>query len=211
MQRSLSLLLVAALPVLVLSRAYAQEPGADSAPAADATPAASVTPVPRVAPHLLDDERPPQSPSPARRWYGWQTLLCDGLSLALLFGGAATQVGSLPVVGAFGLLLATPIVHGAHGNPAAYVSLGLRLVSTFALVFGFGELLGAALAENESRGSPGKALVYLGVAGLATTIALDAALFAWDRSPGKSMSARAGVRPWLDARGAGGLMLSGAL
>ena len=53
-------------------------------------------------------------------WYGWQTLIADGVAIA--------STPFVPVVGVGVYLTGAPIVHLAHGNGArAGASLGFRL------------------------------------------------------------------------------------
>ena len=69
-----------------------------------------------------------------RRWYGWQTLIADGVSLGFLGASAATSDdGSpkLPILGfaAGGYFLGAPIVHFAHRHVVrGLVSLAMRTV-----------------------------------------------------------------------------------
>jgi hypothetical protein len=68
-----------------------------------------------------EDDRP-------ELWYGWQTIVADGLSLAVLVGGAAGDAGLFIGVGYGGFVLSAPIAHIVHENPGRAVGdLGLRI------------------------------------------------------------------------------------
>lgn len=87
---------------------------------------------------------------PSRRWYGWQSLIADGvaygLGIGLLVDGTNRPPGtgfsfggSLPLYVTFNtlVLLGTPIVHWAHGNiETGFGSLGLRLVPIGIMFYG---------------------------------------------------------------------------
>lgn len=72
---------------------------------------------------------------PARRWYGWQTLLADGAAWTLIVVYTTARPDGPPGPGeaylgpAIGLIAAgAPTVHALHGRPRmALVSVGLRL------------------------------------------------------------------------------------
>ena len=72
--------------------------------------------------HEETPHRPKSKPEPRRRWYGYMTLLADGLSVALIAGGAATDSESTVQVGAVSFILASPIIHLAHGQPVPGVA-----------------------------------------------------------------------------------------
>lgn len=135
-----------------------------------------------------------------RQWYGWQTLVADGTSLAALLVGASltsqrsssdgagdTLVGA----GLLGYVLAPGIVHFAHRNPGrGFASFGLRLGMPLAAAF-----VGASLASGcntnlcESNGAGIGVLLGMGGA-----VAIDAALFAYDDAK-RSSSRRLDLLP----------------
>jgi hypothetical protein len=148
------------------------------------------------------------------RWYGYQTLITDGVALGLFAGAMATLrlciswssnhtsscdnhtsemlgVSSFAVYG-FG----APIVHGAHGNwGKAGISLGMR-----AAPIG----LAAVLVSN---GSEGSAPILLG--SLFTVFALDSALLANEEVEPEAPSFA--LAPAYDPRTrAGGFVATGA-
>lgn len=113
-----------------------------------------------------------------RRWYGWQTLIADAATVTLV-PAVASQLdkdgGAIALGMVSSYLLASPIIHLAHGRPGiAAASLGLRTGMPMT-----GALLGAALS-GDCRGSfcglEGAAIGFvLGVLGAS---ALDAAVLA---------------------------------
>lgn len=136
-----------------------------------------------------------------RRWYGWQTLITDGISLTALVVGAAIEgqdtrgpdsaSTSLLWLGFLGYEAAPAVVHAAHRNPGrAFASMGIRLGMPLA-----GAFLGASLASdcNSNLCEAGGAGVGV-MLGMAGAIAIDAAVFSYDdarRAPVR----RGGLRP----------------
>jgi hypothetical protein len=71
------------------------------------------------------------SPSPGTEWYGWETLMTDGASGALVAAGLGTDDGAaqapLVIAGLAGYGLGAPIVHAARGRwGLALADFGLR-------------------------------------------------------------------------------------
>jgi hypothetical protein len=65
-----------------------------------------------------------EEPKPKTTWYGWQTLLVDGGTVA------ATLATQEPLVYLGGMTLGSPIVHWAHGNVLqGFASLGVRVIA----------------------------------------------------------------------------------
>lgn len=115
---------------------------------------------------------PPAEENRARpTWYGWQTLLADGASIAV--------TPAVPLVGLGGYVLGGPIVHLAHGRVgAALGSLGLRVGAPIA------GGTAAYLIQGKCRGDFCGVAPLLGAGvGLISAIALDSALLA--RAPGE--------------------------
>jgi hypothetical protein len=92
-------------------------------------------------------ERPwPAEPEVERRWYGWQTLVSDAISVVLLAaavdsGGDEDGVqGGLAGIGILGYAVGAPLVHAGHGHAGkALGSVSLRIVAPIAGAFvGFG-------------------------------------------------------------------------
>lgn len=78
----------------------------------------------------------PEASQPAReetRWYGWQTLIADGVSIAILF--------PVPPAGLAGYALGGPIIHAAHGRwGVTFASLAMRVLTP-----PLGAIIGAGL------------------------------------------------------------------
>ena len=136
-----------------------------------------------------------------RRWYGWQTLVTDGISLTALAVGAAIEsretggpgggTTSLLWLGFLGYEAAPAVVHAAHRNPGrAFASMGIRLGMPLA-----GAFVGASIASDCNRNLCEAGGAGIGaMLGMAGAIAIDAAVFSYDdakRAPGR----RAGLRP----------------
>ncbi len=118
---------------------------------------------------------------PQRRWYGWQTLLSDGASIAIaVIAGSVETAELLPVAGV-GILLGAPIVHWAHSHVGkGFTSLGLRAVPAL-----------FTLAASSSSGLSVTGMTYslLAVASLLVVISIDAAANAWEAPRTSPMSA----------------------
>lgn len=156
--------------------------------------------------------RRPRSDVPApegdtEQWYGSQTLVVDAASMGLIGLGVATDMAELGSIGSLGYFFGSPIVHWSHGNVGkGFGSFALRVTST--LILG----LGAATcfnSDSESALSCGVAIV--GVVAIPATMAIDAALFAYDEptAPEEGLASTR-VMPWVDQRrSATGLVWAG--
>lgn len=149
----------------------------------------------------VDDGPGADEAAERRRWYGWQTLITDGVSLTALVVGASIEsretggpgggTTSLLWLGFLGYEAAPAVVHAAHRNPGrAFASMGIRLGMPLA-----GAFLGASLASDCNRnwceaGGAGVG-VLLGMAG---AIAIDAAVFSYDDAK-RGPVRRAGLKP----------------
>jgi hypothetical protein len=140
--------------------------------------------------HLLLAQAPAASPPPAMpsstsadTWYGWQTLIADGASLALLGTGIGVQESSSPEVrkladpllaaGGGLYLLGAPIVHLRHGHPLiALLDFGLRVATPIAASL-VGLAIDAASGSNYVI-SPGMVFGFL-IVGPAVAAVIDAA------------------------------------
>jgi hypothetical protein len=158
-------------------------------------PAAASAPRPESQPwkELLDREQPlpDWEPEPVRSWYGWQTLLVDGLSIGVAVLSAAwTDDLDAMWFGVGMLMIGTPIVHFAHQNVSnGFGSLAIRLASGGVFALGY------VLDQNTDR--EGFLWFWLGILGGATAVAVDAAVFAWDEEP-RAQQPNAWLTPWLD-------------
>jgi hypothetical protein len=155
------------------------------APTPSTTPT-TATPPPRAAPPVVKKEEFHTE----KVWYGWQTLTADGISFAMIFAGTAAKSGALVGLGVGSFLLATPIVHMAHGNVGpGFGSVAMRLLVPI-IGAGIGGLVGLIAGGSQGRGvdqigngASGGAYglvigFYIGVAGC---IAIDAAGLAWTK------------------------------
>lgn len=214
-------LLLCALPRHALAQtpdtsgATSESPAPPPSPDMSAAPQSAEDPAdaPRAVPTRLSSFHPQE-----RVWYGWQTLISDGVSLSvttvgltLFVNGAGapdegiapspwfTVGGALAVIGAAGYVLAPLAIHSSHDRTAAaFGGAGLRLLLP---------LLGAEIGGRVSCGSrsfcaasPGQAVGF--IAGVVAASAIDAGLLAWDDArPAPPDTARAtfGVAPLLSA------------
>jgi hypothetical protein len=118
----------------------------------------------------------PSQDKPRRRWYGWQTLLVDGLTgvatmAALESKNRGDAPGALVVVGAGAFVVGTPIVHFARGH----VGKG---VASLAIRGGCG---GALFGLEAVQGAP--QLMVVPLLGLIAAIPIDAAVLAREDVP----------------------------
>lgn len=136
--------------------------------------------------------------TPKSEWYGWQILTADATSMMVALGGTVSLENGKPaILGSIGYLVASPIIHGAHGNGgAALGSLGLRAglpaVGTLAGIF-----IGAGSGHGESgmysAAVGGVSGFVLGV-GLATF--LDTAILAHEvKKPTVDEASKVQIRP----------------
>jgi hypothetical protein len=86
-----------------------------------------------------------------QEWYGWQTLVSDGIALSLLGAAAATDSESLAKASLGVYVLGAPAIHVANGEVGrSFASLGVRTIGPIAGLLG-GLFLGALTFPN--RGS----------------------------------------------------------
>lgn len=127
-------------------------------------------------------ERPPTTRTESY-WYGWQTLIADGASLATMMLGAATP--SLAYVGVSGYVLGGPSIHVANRNyGAALGSLVMRPLLPLAGGY-IGRESAGTCTEKADSGFLGNCFLHglgetiLGVAiGATIAITVDAAVLA---------------------------------
>lgn len=155
-------------------------------------------------------------------WYGYQTLITDGLSIGLFglaFATATKQSDGwtpffLTLSGGGPFLIGAPIVHAANGQYLPAVgSLGMRIAMAY-----LGVGVGAAFAphcvrrgetEPDCSWTARYPLAGLMVAA-ATTAAIDASLLAFKpaASPATARGTIVSTTPWF-ATNAAGLMING--
>ncbi len=138
------------------------------------------------APPALRVARPMPAPSAKRQWYGYQLMLNDAASIALIAGMAGG--GTIASVGELSFFFGGSVVHGIHRRP------GLAVVSP--LMRGGFALLGAILGvAAENCGSHSEDFCGLGGAvvggglGLVTAMIVDYSLAWTDASPNTDDSA----------------------
>jgi hypothetical protein len=128
---------------------------------------------------------PPVADTQERHWYGWQTLIVDGVGIL-----------TLPVLVGFGVyLVGAPIVHWAHGRVGlGFADVGMRL----GLAVGLGVVAYARTGAQHMDLLPA-ALLFSVIESPA--IALDASLLEWEQVE------RPKVAPLVVPRREGGAML----
>jgi hypothetical protein len=142
------------------------------------------------------DETTPPETSP--HWYGWQTLLVDAGSLALLAAGVKAQSTTVGDLAGVSYVVGPPVVHVAHGRVGpgigdAFLRLGVPVA--FAVV---GGLIAADTASQDRSSEDAGLPVWLGgaaiglVIGVVAAVALDAAALAWEPGTHSSPSTRGG-------------------
>jgi hypothetical protein len=156
-------------------------PTASDVPASSTAPPSSQEPrgwaaTPQSPEFALSHEDGPGVFKPKRRWYGWQTLIADGLTGAAILAGLdrSDRTGdSIAVVGLIAFSLGTPIIHWAHGHVTkGAVSLAIR-----------GGCAGALGLGTLNSGGAVSPLLLLGGLGLIAAIPIDAAIFAREDVP----------------------------
>lgn len=86
-------------------------------------------------------------------WYGWQGLITDAVAYSLTLGGGFGDMGGVLATGLITFVLATPIIHMAHGNIGkGFGSMGMRvgLPAAGALI---GVIAGAVVAGSNKSSS----------------------------------------------------------
>jgi hypothetical protein len=164
---------------------------------------------------------PPAPVVPRRTWYGGQILLADAFGIALSFAGVVglyengfSGAAALPVsfVGLLGYALASPVIHGVHGQAGfASLSLLMRLslpvIGTFAgsaVGDGSSSCTNAAVMASAEHGPDActnatlSAGILGGLVAMGIVTGFDAALLAWDDreppSPSRDPSATPGLQ-----------------
>lgn len=149
--------------------------------------------------------REPMAPRVERVWYGWQTLIADGVAGPVLLGLLMSESDTAPIWITFATWgLAAPVLHFAHGNfaeGAASIALRAGGVGLTALVFVFSWLAGS--------GSGGWVAAVACVIGIA---AIDAGALAYEERTVTRQNAALQLAPLADrATRTLGLMLVGTL
>jgi hypothetical protein len=140
----------------------------------------------------LDDS--PESATPAarkpqRRWYGWQTLISDGLAIGTVaYAIASADDGEegdsdahLFIAGELTYFLGPPTIHWAHGHVGkGFGSLAIRLGSAVVAIIGAIQDM-SVLGDGDS--DPPNGLMVAGALGMIAAIPLDAAVIANEDVP----------------------------
>ena len=149
-----------------------------------------------------------------RRWYGWQTLLADGLTSGTFLIAAAQDRtdDQAPYfgVGALGWFLAPPIIHWGHGNVAeGFGSLGLRVAPVLIALMAVASCYSGGGSSDEGACT---AYIAVGLLAIPAAVIIDAAVLAYDEREERPTAAFSlAIGPWHDARrDAWGLGLGGA-
>lgn len=151
---------------------------------------------------------------PPQRWYGWQTLLSDGLAITAFITGIVVaddshrteDIGVGISIGGFAAFtIVPPIIHGVHGQGRnAGVSVALRLGSTALLT------LAVLECESDRRCGEGWSVVaFLAAVGYPVAVIVDAAIAYEDVPADEEASLR--IAPWIGpVRGGAAFGLGGA-
>jgi hypothetical protein len=158
-------------------------------------------------PYAPYGQAPAERTRMVRRWYGWQTLLADGLTSGVFLVAAAQQRSSdqepYLILGALGWFLAPPIIHWGHGNVAeGFGSLGLRVAPFLLLFFTVAECFqfDSEGGRSNNEGSC-TALYALTLLSIPAAVIIDAAVLAYDEREERPAAAFSlGFGPWHDAR-----------
>jgi hypothetical protein len=149
----------------------------------------------------------PAKAEPSATWYGWQTLIADGLSMptAVVSYRYIDDAGELFALSVTSAIVTPAIIHGAHGNWSAFgLSLGLRTGS--AVLLGMGLLSGF---EDHTPNRPISSYFVVGGLMMLSASLIDATL-AFEEPPARPEARAWTVSPWASPRDrAGGLSLSG--
>jgi hypothetical protein len=171
---------------------------------------------------------PPALAKPARKevnhWYGWQSLIADGASLAIGVSGgvmdlrATTPLSSALLYSSFvGYLLGAPAVHWGHEQiEKGFASIGLRVglpLAGFFIPYAVGP---RCFAGSEGDNGSLACLPYMVggvIVGAVAAVAIDDAVLAYD-TPAKgdhraALSSRLSIAPYVTSNQRG-LVLRGA-
>ena len=175
--------------------------GCPAPPAPQPAPSPVVVPPPLPAQPAPATTTPAPTPAPAppkyeqpqyeKVWYGYQTLIADGISFGTLIGGIASRSAGVTTAGYLGFLFVTPIVHMVHGNIGpGFGSIGIRLFMPL-VSMGIGAIAGLVVGgtggsgsfDHFARGANGavNGAVIGGLVGVGACVAIDAGGFAYTK------------------------------
>jgi hypothetical protein len=167
-----------AAALLVSARASAAEPG-PPAPLPPTGPPAYVPP----------QAAPP--PNTERHWYGAQTLIADGLSVGLFVLGAKAESTSTMVIGATGIVLASPFIHWSHGKVATgFGSLALRVIPPIVGALLLFDGIGSSDAKEPRNSTESAIGSVILIAWIPTAVTVDAAALAYEERPVETAQTR---------------------
>lgn len=158
---------------------------------------------------------PEAPPPPVRRpsrmvdvSYSSQTLLLDGVAVAMFVPGVTAKIDPLPGLGLLTYLLGPPIVHFTHGNVGkGFADAAIRTVAPFVFAMP-GLMAAAALTSNASPRAQSDALDaggYTGLAlGCAFAMVVDALVLAKERVPEERAYMRDDAKLHLSPNGVAG-------
>lgn len=118
--------------------------------------------------------------------YSSETMLLDGVAVAMFAYGVATETEPLPGLGILTYAFAPPVVHFTHGNVGkGFADAGIRIISPFLFAMpGLMIAIAASPNDHEERKTAMDIGGYTGMAlGAAFAMAVDALLFAKERVP----------------------------
>lgn len=124
------------------------------------------------------DVAPASTPAPRQRWYGYQTLIIDATSSALILSTMETKSSDpgLAVLGGIGYAFGAPLVHAIHGHGYKFWrSFGLRVGAPTGLA-----LAGAAVCSSSATSECAAGGLVLG---MITAMAIDTAVIAKEDAP----------------------------
>lgn len=170
--------------------------GAAVEPSTAVQPSAAVQPdveaPPAVKPPPLDGSEF----EPRTEWYGWQNLVLDGSAISLIALAAASDTSALSVAGMLTYVVGSPIVHWTHGNVGTgFGSLGMR-VGAFATFVGGSIACASNSLDGSSSNDGGCAVAVVGLLLIPASMAVDAAVLAYDDIP-PERTASSRLLPWV--------------
>jgi hypothetical protein len=132
-----------------------------------------------------------------RTWYGWQTLIADGMSLAVVLA-FRTNLGIAVTFG--GLTLGTPIVHFGNENFSdGLLSLAIR-AGISGIIVG-SAVVAVEVGGGDLSGTPANVAQILAVtamAGMLAMICVDAAVLAFTNPAKPADGSHSALVPWVE-------------
>lgn len=148
---------------------------------------------------MLSREPHAEARPTVERWYGWQTLIADGVAI-----GSVLVLDPITVAVGCGIgLLFPPIIHFVHQNGVSgSISFGMRALSGALFLLGVLVAAEGVFGIDRDEESVGAVLAVGGLVGYAASLIVDASVLSFDEVPDESYA----VVPWIDPkRGLGGV------